>query len=76
MRIFWSKRDEVIGGQRKLHNEKLHNLYSSPNINQMIKSKRMRCVVHVACMGEERNVEDRKTRMKETAWKTKASIGA
>jgi hypothetical protein len=39
-RIFWSKRDEVTGDWRKLHNEELHNLYSSPN--RMIKSRRMR----------------------------------
>lgn len=56
MRILWSKRDEVIEGQRKLHNEKLRNLYSAPHIIQMIKSKMTRCVVHVACMGEQRNV--------------------
>jgi hypothetical protein len=40
-RIFGPKRDEVAGGWRKLHNEELHNLYSSPNIIRMIKSKRM-----------------------------------
>jgi hypothetical protein len=41
-RIFQPKRDEIIGGWRKLHNEGLHNLYSSPNIIRMIKSRRMR----------------------------------
>jgi hypothetical protein len=41
-RIFGPKRDEVTGGWRKLHNEKLHNLYSLPNIIRMIKSMRMR----------------------------------
>jgi hypothetical protein len=41
-RIFGPKRDEVTGGWRKLHNEELHNLYSSPSINGMIKSRRMR----------------------------------
>jgi hypothetical protein len=41
-RIFGTKRDEVTGEWRKLHNEELHNLYSSPNIIRMIKSKRMR----------------------------------
>jgi hypothetical protein len=41
-RIFVPKRDEVTGGWRKLHNEELHNLYSSLNIIRMIKSRRMR----------------------------------
>jgi hypothetical protein len=41
-RIFGPKGDEVIGDRRKLHNEEFHNLYSSPNITRMIKSRRMR----------------------------------
>jgi hypothetical protein len=41
-RIFGRKRDEVTGGWRKLHNEELHNLYSSPSIIRMIKSRRMK----------------------------------
>jgi hypothetical protein len=41
-RIFGTKKDEVIGGWRKLHNEVLHNLYSSPSIIRMIKTRRMR----------------------------------
>jgi hypothetical protein len=41
-RIFGSKRDNVTGGWRKLHNEELQNLYSSPSIIRMIKSSRMR----------------------------------
>jgi hypothetical protein len=41
-RMFGPKRDEVTGGWRKLHNEELHNLYSSPSIIRMIKSRRMR----------------------------------
>jgi hypothetical protein len=41
-RILGPKRDEVIGGWRKLHNEQLHNLHSSPSIIRMIKSRRMR----------------------------------
>jgi hypothetical protein len=40
-RIFGQRRDEVTGDWRKLHNEELHNLYSSPNIIRMIKSRRM-----------------------------------
>jgi hypothetical protein len=42
----------VIAGLRKLHNEELHKLYSSPSIIRMIKSRRMRWARHVACMGE------------------------
>jgi hypothetical protein len=49
------RRDEVTGDWRKMHNEELHNLYSSPNIIIMIKSERMRCAGHVARMGETRN---------------------
>jgi hypothetical protein len=44
-------RDEVTGGWRKLHNEELHNLYSSPSIIRMIKSRRMRWAGHAARMG-------------------------
>jgi hypothetical protein len=54
-RIFEPKRDEVMRGWRKLHNEELHNLYSSPNITRMIKSRRMRWAGHVAPMGKTRN---------------------
>jgi hypothetical protein len=54
-RIFGLKRDEVTGEWRKLHNEKLRDLYSSPSINRIIKSRRMRWAGHVARMGEERN---------------------
>jgi hypothetical protein len=46
----------VTGGWRKLHNEELHNLYSSPSIIRIIKSMRMRWAGHVARMGEKRNV--------------------
>jgi hypothetical protein len=45
----------MLGGCRKLHNEELHNLYSSPSIIRMIKSRRMRWVGHVTCMEEKRN---------------------
>jgi hypothetical protein len=55
LRIFGPKRDEVMGGCKKFHNEELHNLYSSPNIIRMIKSRRMRCAGHVARMREKRN---------------------
>jgi hypothetical protein len=50
-RIFGPKR-EVDGPWRKLHNDELHNLYYSPNIVRVIKSRRMRWAGHVACMGE------------------------
>jgi hypothetical protein len=54
-RIFGPKRDKVTGGWRKLHNEELHNLYSSPSIIRMIKSRRMRCAGHAARMVEKMN---------------------
>jgi hypothetical protein len=54
-RIFGLKRDEVTGGWRKLHNEELHNLYSSPSIIRMIESRRMRWAGCVAQMRETRN---------------------
>jgi hypothetical protein len=55
-RIFGPKRDEVTGEWRKLQNEELDNLYSSPDIIRQIKSRRMRLAGHVARMGEERKV--------------------
>jgi hypothetical protein len=55
-RIFGPKRDGVTGGWRKLHNEELHNLYSSPSIIGIVKSRSMRWAGHVARMGEKRNV--------------------
>jgi hypothetical protein len=54
--IFGPKRDEVTGGWRKLHEEELHNLYSSPSIIRMIKPRRMRLAGYVARIGEKRNV--------------------
>jgi len=55
-RIFGPRRDEVTGKWRILHNEELNNLYSSPNIVRVIKSRRMGWAGHVARMGEEREV--------------------
>jgi len=55
-RIFGLKRDDVTGEWRKLHNEELNNLYSSPNTLRVIKSRRMRWAGHVACMGERRGM--------------------
>jgi len=55
-RIFEPKREEVARNRTKLHNEKLHNLYTSPNIISVIKSRRVRWTVHVARMGEMRKM--------------------
>jgi len=55
-RVFGAKRDEVTGEWRKLHNEELSDLYCSPNIIRVIKSRRMRWAGHVARMGEGRRV--------------------
>jgi hypothetical protein len=54
-RICGPKRDKVIRGQRKLHNEELYNLYSLPSIIRMIKPRRMRWAGHVAHIGAKRN---------------------
>jgi hypothetical protein len=87
MRIFGTKRDKVTGEWRKLYNEELHILYSSPNIIKQIKSRRMRRAGHVACMGEERKVSRvlvgkpkgkrplRRTQRKETTQKTETRMG-
>jgi hypothetical protein len=56
LRIFGPKRDEVTGEWRKLNNEELHDLYSSPNIVRVIKSRRMRWAENIARIGEERGV--------------------
>ena len=53
-RIFGPRKDEVTGEWRRSHNEELNDLYSSPNILRVIKSRRMRWAGHVARMGEER----------------------
>jgi hypothetical protein len=54
LRTFGPTKDEIIGGWRKLHNEELHNLYSSPSIIRIIKSIRMRGAGHVARMEQNR----------------------
>ena len=55
-RMFGPRRDEVTGKVRRLHNEELSDLYCSPNIVRVIKSRRMRWTGHVARMGEERGM--------------------
>jgi hypothetical protein len=76
-RIFGPKRDEVTGEWRKLHNEELHNLYSSTDIIRQITSRRMRWAGHMARMGEEcvQGIDGKAAR-KETTWKTKAYMGS
>jgi hypothetical protein len=49
-RVFGPKKEDVTGEWRKLHSEKLHNLYSSPDIIRQVKSRRLRWAGHVACM--------------------------
>jgi hypothetical protein len=51
-RIFGSKRNEITGEWRKLHNEELHDLYFSPTFVRVVKSRRMRCARHIARMGK------------------------
>jgi len=53
--IFGPNREKVKEDWRRLHNDELHNLYASPNIIRMIKSRRMRWMGHVARMGKKRN---------------------
>jgi hypothetical protein len=68
----------VTGEWRKLYNENLHHLYSSPDIFRHIKSMRMRWARHVARMGEERKTVQSfcgKARMKETTRKTETKMG-
>jgi hypothetical protein len=54
--MFGTKRDEVTGEWRKIHNEELNDLYCSPNIVRVIKSRRMRWAEHVARLGVRRGV--------------------
>jgi hypothetical protein len=54
-RIFGPKREKVTGDRKKMQNEELHNLYSSPNTIRMTESRRMRWAGHVARMGEKKN---------------------
>ena len=56
LRIFGPRRDEATEERKRLRNKELNDLYSSPNIVRVIKSRRMRSAGHVACMGEERGV--------------------
>jgi hypothetical protein len=55
-RIFEPKREEVAGGWRRLRNEELHNLYASPNVIKVIKSRKVRGRGHVARMRKMRNM--------------------
>jgi hypothetical protein len=54
-RIFGLKRGEMVGAWRKLHNEEFHNVYYSPSINRIIKSRRIRWAGHVALTEEKKN---------------------
>jgi hypothetical protein len=77
-RIFVPKRLEVTGARRKLRNEELHNLYFSPSIIRMIKSRRMTWAWHIARMEAKRNayrIFGGKARRKETTRKTKTYLG-
>ena len=74
-RIFGPKRDEVVEEWRKLHNEELNVLFSSPNNVRVVKSRRMRWAGHVECMGgEEICIQGfgGETCGKEITWKTQA----
>jgi hypothetical protein len=73
-RIFGPMRDEMTGEWRKLHNEELHILYSSPNIIRQIKSRRLKWAGHVARMGKEKIVYKvliGKSAGKRPLWETK-----
>jgi hypothetical protein len=71
--MFRPKREEVVGGWRKLHNEELCNLYASPNIIRVIRSRKIRWSGNVARVGDVRNVYNnivRKIEEKRVTWKT------
>jgi hypothetical protein len=70
-RIFGLKREEVAEDWRRLHNEELHNLYASPNIIRVIKSRRMRWSGHVVRMGDEKYIQylGWNIRREEATWK-------
>jgi hypothetical protein len=72
-RIFGPKRAEVTGGRRKLHNEELRDLWSSPSIIS-VKSRRMRWTMHAARMGERKAYRLWKVRGKETTKKAKKYV--
>jgi hypothetical protein len=57
-RIFGTKSEKAVGSWRRLHNEELHNLYASPNIITVSKSRRVKWVGHVARIGEMRNAHN------------------
>ena len=74
-RIFGPKRNEVTGEWRKVHNEELNDMYSSPNVVQMIKGRGMRWAGHIAYTGESRGVYRvlvRKPEGKRPLWQTQA----
>jgi len=56
-RIFGPKREDVVGGWRRLHNEELHTLYSSRNVIRIVKSRRMKLAGHVERMGGMRSTQ-------------------
>jgi hypothetical protein len=74
-RIFGPKKNDVTGEWRKIHNEELYDLHSSPNFIQVIKSRRMRWADHVVYMGDRRGVHTilvGSSEERETTWKTMA----
>jgi hypothetical protein len=75
-RMFRPRREEVTGEMRNLHNEDLHNLYSSSEIVMVIKSREMKWAGHVTCIVQLRNAfKIYSGNLKETTWKTKEQMG-